>query len=134
MIKHGKVEGGGSVPYMNLQFGHEHDKILNAQGAEGAKWIRRIRIFGPYVVMVWAAITHKVIPSDDGLMVWGKKGTYRLGDLAMSVKPEWNNSVTVIMLQSSRQKAWLHGISFPVSFEVTRIDRTNMEQLGRGFD
>ena len=124
----------GAAPTMDLQFGYEHNKILNVQGGEGAKWIRRIRIFGPYIVMMWIALTHKAIPSEEGLVVWDRSGTHRLGDLAMSVHPDWGNRVTVIMLQSSRQKAWLHGIKFPVSFSVECIDRTNMDQLGRGFD
>jgi hypothetical protein len=123
------VRGGCGVPIptMNLQFGYEYDEILSATGEEGATWIKRIKWLGPYVVMVWIVATHKTVPSDNGIMVWGREGTYRLGDLAMLVKPEWNNAVTVIMLQSSRQKAWLHGMTFPTT--IRRIDETNMDQL-----
>ena len=131
MIIHGVIPKWiRGTPPLHVHFDYEHAVLLEANGAEARKWIRRIRWLGPWLILLWIAITHRAVPSDKGLAVWDKKGCYRLGELAMLVKTKWPH-VSVIWLQSSRQKAWLHGVEFPLRLEVTTI---NQDEIGRGVE
>lgn len=117
------------TPLFCLQFSHEFDDVFRAEGEEADKWNHRIKQFGPLLVLLWLMLTHshKAVPSDKGLMVWGKEGVIRLGSAAMMYKPEWR-LVHVVDLVSSRQKAWLHGVSFDMSVPATP---SNQDERGR---
>lgn len=117
---------------IHVQFDHEHDIVLDAKGDEADLWNARIKRYGAFLVLSWIVLTHmhKAVPSHNGLMVLGKKGVFRLGDLAMMYKPEWR-SVLVIHLLTSRQKAWLHGASFST---VAPVTPDNQDERGRAVE
>ena len=114
----------------DLQFNGEHAVLLRASGEQVKKWIRWIDRVGPHAVLVFAGIFLKAVVSPEGLLVVGKEGVTRLGDMVMLVKPEWGNHVLIVQLLSARQKAWLHGVSFSVD-HATPTTTQNMDERGR---
>ena len=118
-------------PKHHIAFSYEFDDLLNAKNEEADLWLRRINFWGACIVLLWITITHRAVPSDQGLMVWGGRNAqprcvFRLGELAMLYRADWRQ-VRVIWLQSSRQKAWLHGVRFPSCVHITPA---NQDELG----